>query len=342
MPAASLFPTPRALEALLSGAPGPDHAAREAAIARQAQLTKPAGSLGRLEDLGVWLSGWQGTARPRIERADIIVFAGNHGVVAEGVSPFPAAVTQQMVANFEAGGAAINALARAFGLGLRVVPLELDRPTGNLAREPAMSEEDCLAALRIGAAAVDGRADAYVLGEMGIGNTTVAAALAAAVLGGSGADWAGAGTGLDPSGVAQKAGVIDRALALHRPHFTSAFEILRRVGGREQTAIAGAILQARLVRRPVILDGFVVTAAASVLTRSHTDALSHCVAGHVSAERGHRRLLERLDLVPLLDLGMRLGEGTGAAIAVSILRAAAATQSGMATFAEAGVSDRED
>jgi nicotinate-nucleotide--dimethylbenzimidazole phosphoribosyltransferase len=334
--------SPGSIGELLAEAPQPDIAAREAAAARQQELTKPPGSLGRLEEIGIWLSGWQGTARPRIERTEAIVFAGNHGVVAEGVSPYPSEVTRQMVANYDAGGAAINALARVFGLGLRVVPLDLDRPTGSIARMPAMTEAECLAALNAGAAAIDGKADAYVLGEMGIGNTTIAAALAAATLGGSGGDWAGAGTGLDAPGIAAKAAVVDQALALHRPHMASAFEILRRVGGREQAAIAGAVLKARLLRRPVILDGFVVTAAAAVLTRQRPDALTHCLAGHVSAERGHRRLLEGLGLAPLLDLGMRLGEGTGAAVASALLRAAAATQSQMATFAEAKVSDRAD
>jgi nicotinate-nucleotide--dimethylbenzimidazole phosphoribosyltransferase len=326
----------------------PDGVALAAARDRQQQLTKPPGSLGRLEDIGIWLAGWQGTAKPRAERVDVIIFAGNHGVVAEGISPFPAAVTAQMVGNFHAGGAAINALARAFGHELTVVPLDLDKPTGNIAIEPAMSRAETEQAWAAGAAAVAAAdtPDILVLGEMGIGNTTIAAVLAAALFGGAGADWAGAGTGLDANGVHHKATIIDRALALHQPagHPSAGLttiDLLSRLGGREQAAMAGAIIEARRRRIPVILDGFVVTAAAAVLTRDAPDALAHCLAGHVSAERAHAKLLRHLALTPLLDLGMRLGEGSGAALATQIVRAAAATQSHMATFAEAGVSGSE-
>lgn len=332
------FDSPADLERLLRAAPDSDPETAAAARMRQAELLKPPGSLGRLEELGIWLSGWQSALRPRADRIQVVVFAGNHGVAEEGVSPYPASVTAQMVASFRAGGAAITALASAFDLRLSVVPLELDRPTGNIVRGPAMMAEECLDAIETGARSVDLDVDVLVLGEMGIGNTTVSAALAAAVLGGQGADWAGAGTGLAPEGIAHKARVVDRALALHLDHCGNAFEIMRRLGGREQAAIVGALVEARLRRIPVVLDGFVVTAAAAVLTRIRRDALAHCVAGHVSAESGHRRLLVELGLVPLLDLGMRLGEGSGAAVAAQIVRAAAATQSRMATFAEAGVS----
>ena len=322
-------------------APQADEQVFQQACALQGQLTKPPGALGRLEDVACWLASWQGRLRPRVQAVDVTVFAGNHGVTARGVSPFPAEVTRQMVLNFEAGGAAINTLASVFGYRLSVVPIELERPTADFSRDAAMSAADCLAALNMGAAAVRAEADLAVFGEMGIGNTTTASALAAAVLGGSGGDWAGRGTGHDDAGVQLKARVIDEALALHEAHLDTPFEILRRLGGREIAAMAGAIIAARMRHVPVVLDGFVVTAAAALTAMSGQGGLDHCLAGHVSAEQAHRTMLERLELVPLLDLGMRLGEGTGAALAVQVVRAAAATHGGMATFAEAGVSDRE-
>lgn len=331
--------TPEDLEALLAKLPAADEDARQAARARQKRLTKPPGSLGRLEDVAVWLAGWQGT--PRLDRVSALVFAGNHGVVARGTSPYPPEVTAQMVANFEAGGAAINQLCAAGGIKLSVLPLDLDAPTADIASGPALSEQECLAAFNTGMAAVGADNDAILVGEMGIGNTTIAAALAAAVCGGGGSVWAGPGTGLDDEGVQLKARVIDAALELHRSAADTAFETLRRLGGREQAAIAGAVTSARLMRIPVVLDGFVTAASVSPLRRRHRNALDHCIAGHMSSEPGHRALLKALGLDPLLDLGMRLGEGTGAAVAVGVLRAAVAAHNGMATFAEAGVTDRE-
>lgn len=321
--------------------PGPDTASGEAAAARQARLTKPPGSLGRLEALAAWLAAWQARHPPKLERMRIAVFAGNHGVVARGVSAYPPEVTVQMVANFKAGGAAINQLARAMGAVLAVVPLALETPTADFTAGPAMSESDLGAALEAGAAAVDTGSDLLCVGEMGIGNTTVAAALAAALFGGSGADWVGRGTGVDDAGLARKAAVVDAALALHGAALADPLEALRRVGGRELAAIAGAVLRAREMRIPVVLDGFVATAAAAVWAKARPGALDHCVAGHCSAEAGHRGLLAQLGMAPLLDLGMRLGEASGAAVAIGILRAAVAAHTGMATFEEAGVSDRE-
>ncbi len=332
----SAFASVAAFEAALATLPARDEAARDAAAARQAQLTKPPGSLGRLEDVALFVAGWHGTARPRVTRGRALVFAGNHGVVARGVSAFPAAVTAQMVANFAAGGAAINALAAAAGLALSVVPLDLDRPTADFTEDAAMTADDCLAALNAGAAAI-GDADLLVLGEMGIGNTTAAAALAAASFGGTGADWVGPGTGVDAAGVARKATVVDMALARHAGQLDQPFEILRHVGGREIVAIAGAIVAARHARVPVLLDGFIGTAAIAPLARGNAAITDHCLAGHCSAEPGHRRLLDRLGLSPLLALDMRLGEGSGAAVAAQIVRAALAAHDGMATFAEAGI-----
>ncbi|MGB0496822.1 MAG: nicotinate-nucleotide--dimethylbenzimidazole phosphoribosyltransferase [Rubricella sp.] len=323
--------------AVLATGPEPDDAAQQAARDRNAQLTKPPGALGLLEDLAQWYCGWRGNARARIEAPQIAVFAGNHGVTAQGVSAFPSDVTAQMVANFRAGGAAINQLSTVAGARLTIHALELDRPTADFTREPAMDGGVCRDALSAGWHAVDEEADLLVVGEMGIGNTTAAAAIAAALLGGGGAVWAGRGTGLDDAGVSRKAAVIDRALALHP--WRDPMDVLCAFGGREIAAMAGAIARARMERIPVILDGFICSAAALVLQKAHPGALDHCVAGHVSAEGAHAALLDAIGKRPILDLGMRLGEGSGAAVAIQVVRAALACHSGMATFAEAGVSD---
>lgn len=332
------FATPAAFLVALRGLPRADSAARAAAVARQNQLTKPLGSLGRLEDIAAFMAGWQGRDRPRIERGRTIVFAGNHGIVARGVSAFPGAVTAQMVGNFEQGGAAINALSRAAGLELKIVALGLNRPTADFTEAPAMSEAECLAAINAGAAAVAADIDLLVLGEMGIGNSTTAAALCLASFGGSARDWVGPGTGVDSDGVARKIAVVEAGLALHRDALTSPFETLRRLGGRELAAIAGAVVAARLVGIPVMLDGFICSAAIAPLAAACPDILDHCLAGHVSVEPGHARLLDAFRLEPLLALGMRLGEGSGAATATLLVRAALAVHDEMTTFAEAGVS----
>jgi nicotinate-nucleotide--dimethylbenzimidazole phosphoribosyltransferase len=333
--------SPGDMAMLLADLPGPDEAARQKATARQAVLTKPPGSLGRLEALAIWFAGWRGMERPAVTKAAALVFAGNHGVTERGVSPYPREVTAQMVANFQAGGAAINQLCKASGAELTVTALDLDWPTGDITAGPAMSDEECLGAINAGMAAVPADADVILLGEMGIGNTTIAAALAMACFGGTGADWAGPGTGLDADGVSLKAGVVDEAVTLHREHAVGAFEMLARLGGREQAALAGAALAARLNKVPVILDGFISSAAVGVLEWAKAGALDHCIAGHRSREPGHARLLEALKLEPVVDLEMRLGEGSGAAVALGVLRAGLAAHNGMATFAEAGVTDRD-
>ena len=332
------FPDLAAFRGLLADLPQPDTAAASAARGRNAVLTKPPGALGRLEDLAIWYAAWRGAAQPVCDRAQIIVFAGNHGIAAQGVSAFPAAVTAQMVANFHAGGAAINQLAALQGAALSVVALDLERPTADFSTAPAMTEAELATALAAGMQAVDPGADLLVVGEMGIGNTTAAATLAAALHGGPGADWVGGGTGLDAAGIAHKARVVDAALRFHGAALCDPLEALRRVGGRELAAMVGAIAQARLARIPVILDGFICTAAASVLEAIRPGALDHAVAGHVSVEPGHPRLLELLGKKPLLSLGLRLGEGSGAALAIGVLRGAIACHSGMASFSEAGVS----
>ena len=338
MPA--IFPSLFALRAACLDLPAPDAAAAAEVVARQAQLTKPPGSLGRLEELVAWLARWQGHA-PRLARVDVLVFASNHGVTRQGVSAYPAAVTAQMVANFSAGGAAINQLARTAGAGLRVIPLALDEPTADFTQAPAMDEREFLDAVAQGFEAVAPDADLVCLGEMGIGNTTAAAALAAALFGGGGARWAGRGTGVDDAGLARKRTVVDAALARHAALIGDPLALAAALGGRELAAILGATLAARRQRVPVLLDGFVSTAAAAPLARLRPDALDHALAAHVSAEAAHRTLLDELNRAPLLDLGMRLGEASGAALAVPLLRAALACHDGMATFSEAGVAEKE-
>ncbi|MEM8536573.1 MAG: nicotinate-nucleotide--dimethylbenzimidazole phosphoribosyltransferase, partial [Pseudomonadota bacterium] len=309
----------------------------EDATARNGQLTKPPGALGRLEELAIWYAGWRGDAKPMIAAPQVVVFAGNHGVTAQGVSAFPAEVTHQMVANFEHGGAAINQLSNAFGAKMDVVPILLDQPTADFTVAPAMNQDEFVSALQTGWAAVDPNADVLVTGEMGIGNTTSAAAVAAAVLGGAPDDWTGRGTGVDDAGLQRKTSVVAKGLALHAT--SDPLEALRCLGGRELAAMAGAIAAARHHRIPVILDGFICCAAAAALAKAHDGALDHAVAGHQSAEAAHGRMLDALGKKPLLQLGLRLGEGSGAALAIGILKAALACHSGMATFAEAGVSD---
>jgi nicotinate-nucleotide--dimethylbenzimidazole phosphoribosyltransferase len=329
------FQTLAEFQARLVALPAPDQTAIAAAKARNGQLTKPPGALGRLEDLAIWMAGWQGTDTPHADQPQIVIFAGNHGVTAQGVSAFPAEVTVQMVANFAHGGAAINQMAKAFGAKLDVHALELDRPTGDFTQGAAMTEAETVAALCKGWEAVDPSADLFVAGEMGIGNTTVAAAIAAALFGGSG--WAGRGTGVDDAGLARKEAAVAAGLARHKDALADPLQVLCCLGGREVAAMAGAIAGARAARIPVILDGFIACAAAAVLAKASPGALDHCVAGHLSAEGAHARLLAELGKEPLLSLGLRLGEGSGAALAIGVVKGAVACHSGMATFAEAGV-----
>jgi nicotinate-nucleotide--dimethylbenzimidazole phosphoribosyltransferase len=328
------------IRALVAHLPGPDLTAGSAAAEREARLTKPAGALGRLEELAAWLAAWQARHPPRIAHPRTVIFAGNHGVAAHGVSAYPAAVTAQMVQNFISGGAAVNQLCRTIDADLRVYEMNLDTPTGDIVDGPAMSEEECARAVAYGMMAVEPGIDALAVGEMGIANTTVAAALCLALFGGDAADWTGPGTGVSGAALAHKRRIVAAAVARHRDEMGDPFDVLRRLGGLEFAAMAGAILAARMGRVPVVLDGFCSAAAAAVLYAVAPRALDHCVAGHVSAEPGHRRLLERLGKPPLLDLDMRLGEASGATLALAILKAAAACHAGMATFAEAGVSER--
>ncbi len=339
MLATSPFASLADFRTLLEGLPAADTSARQAAEARNGQLTKPPGALGRLEDIALWYASWRGEAAPKIKAAQVVVFAGNHGVTAQGVSAFPAEVTEQMVFNFQAGGAAINQLSQCFGASMTVHALDLETPTADFTQAPAMSEAEVVAALTTGWNAVDADSDLLVVGEMGIGNTTSAAALANAVFGGDAEDWVGRGTGVTDEGLATKARVVREGLALHAAALSDPLQALACLGGREIAAMAGAIARAHHARIPVILDGFICTAAAAVLERTSRGALDHCLAGHVSAEAAHGNMLKALDKEPLLSLGLRLGEGSGAALAIGVVKGALACHSGMATFAEAGVSD---
>ena len=324
---------------LLRHAPVVDTAALTAARNRNAQLTKPPGALGRLEELAIWYAGWRGTPQPSLEAPQVVIFAGNHGITAQGVSAFPAEVTEQMVMNFKAGGAAINQLSSCFGARLDVHALQLEKPTADFTQGPALSEEEYLQALLTGWSAVDPSSDLVVTGEMGIGNTTAAAAIALALYGGTGADWAGRGTGIDDAALDRKAQVIEAGLKANPEAEGSGLEALRCLGGREIAAMAGAIAHARILKIPVILDGFICSVAAAAIDLDVPGILDHAVAGHLSAEGAHHAVLTRLGKKPLLSMDMRLGEGSGAALAISMLKAAVACHSGMATFAEAGVAD---
>ena len=330
------------VRALLRALPAADEQAHEKARRRDAVLTKPPGALGRLEDIAAFMSAWQGRHPPRLKKVTVAVFAANHGVAAQGVSAFPQDVTAQMVANFEAGGAAINQLCRAFGHELTVLPLHDLRPSGDISRDEAMTEEQCVQAMRAGMSVVEDAPDLLCIGEMGIANTTVASALLHALFGGHAEDWVGPGTGVDNDGVRHKAAVVAAAVQRHAAAEDDPLELLRRLGGFEFAAMAGAVIAARHMRVPVLLDGFMTAAAAAVLHAASPESIAHCLAGHVSAEPAHARALAHMNLRPLLDLDMRLGEGTGAALAAQVIRAAVATHNGMATFAEAGVSNKDD
>lgn len=328
------------LHAACRNLPDGSETAAAAVARRQDTLTKPQGSLGRLETIAAWLARWQGRDMPRLDRVKVFVFAGNHGVTAQGVSAYPSEVTVQMVANFAHGGAAINQLARATGAELDVIPLDLDHATGDFTQGAAMDEAAFLAAVSAGYDAVDADLDLVCLGEMGIGNTTPAAAISAALFGGGAEKWTGRGTGVDDAGLKRKIVAIEAGLDRHAAVLADPLRAAAALGGRELAAIFGATLAARHRNVPVLLDGFVCTAAAAPLAKLHPAGLAHTIAAHVSAEAGHRGLLQALGLTPLLDLDMRLGEGSGACLAVNLVRSALACHAGMASFAEAGVSEK--
>ncbi|OMC39806.1 nicotinate-nucleotide--dimethylbenzimidazole phosphoribosyltransferase [Mycobacterium sp. GA-1841] len=335
----------------------PDAEVAATARARQARLTKPPGSLGRLEELSVWAAACQGVCPPRaLTRPRVVVFAADHGVTAAGVSAFPSAVTGQMVANFDAGGAAINVIAEVAGASVRVADIAVDcdeplsaaigahkirRSSGNIAVEDALSREDAAAALmagrRIADDEVDAGADLLIAGDMGIGNTTAATTLVAALTGAEPVVAVGRGTGIDDLGWMRKAAAVRDALYRARDVTRDPLGLLQVCGGADLAAMAGFLAQAALRRTPVLLDGLVVTAAALIAEQLAPGARAWWQAGHRSTEPAHSLALSHLGLEPIVDLGMRLGEGTGAAVALPIVRAAIATLASMATFTEASV-----
>ncbi|NGP18732.1 nicotinate-nucleotide--dimethylbenzimidazole phosphoribosyltransferase [Devosia aurantiaca] len=323
---------------LLIAVPDGDDKAVEAVRQRDSQLTKPPGSLGKLEELVEFLARWQHRAKPRLGNPMVTIFAGNHGVTDQGVSAFPREVTAQMVANFTNGGAAISQICALHEINLRVFELALELPTGDITRESALDDNMCAATIAYGMEAVAGKPDLICLGEMGIGNTTIAAAIYAALYGGTGADWVGRGTGVDDAGLGRKIDAVDRALALHREGIEHPLDILARLGGREVAAMLGAIVAARHQKVPVIIDGYVATAAAAIAHAVNPAAINHCLFAHVSAEGRHALVLEKMGQTGLLDLGMRLGEGSGAALAAVMAKTALHLHENMATFESAGVS----
>ena len=333
----------------------PDPIAELAARQRQTQLTKPPGALGTLESLAIRFASFQGTATPRLDRVHIAVFAADHGIAASGVSAYPQSVTAAMVRNFVAGGAAISVLARELGATLEVIDVgTLGDPPGagvidariapgtrDFTTGPAMSDDELTRALRTGVDSAErahaANAQLYIGGDMGIGNTTAATAIIAAVLSLAPSTVTGPGTGLDAAGVVRKARIIQQALWLHQSYCATPIETLRRLGGFEIAALTGAMTRAAQLGLPVLVDGFITSAAALVAVRVEPAVADWLLYSHRSAEPGHATLLEALGATPLLDLGMRLGEGSGAAVAVPLLRLACAIHAGMATFAEAGI-----
>ena len=303
-----------------------------------AQLTKPAGSLGQMEQLVEFLARWQEKPQPTLNNPMIAIFAGNHGVAAQNVSAFPAEVTAQMVGNFTDGGAAISQIAKLHELNLRVFELALELPTGDISQNAAMDERTCAATIAYGMEAIAGEPDLLCIGEMGIANTTVAAAIYAALFGGTGSDWVGAGTGMDSQGMAHKAKIVDLALAQNKDVIGDPLKILTQLGGREFAAMLGAIVAARHHKIPVIIDGFVATAAAAIAHTLNPAILDHCIFAHISDEKAHATALAKMDKTALLDLGLRLGEGSGAALAAVLVKTALFTHQNMATFEQASVS----
>lgn len=328
------------LAVLLEDPPEPDHEARAAVRERAADVLRPSGALARLDDVAVWLAGWLRTSAPTVERPAATIFAADHGVATAGVSAYPADVTKAMFAALEQGVATSAVLAQGLGARFEAVDVGVGEPTGDIRTGPALDPARFASCVETGVdaadRAIDDGADLFVVGEMGIGNTTTAAAVCAALFGGDPASWVGRGTGVDDDGLARKAGAVAEAVR-RIDGITDPLEVLREVGGAELVAMAAAVAQARRRSVPVVLDGFVVGAAVAPLAVAVPGALDHCIASHRSAEAGHRRLLERLGLTPLLDLDLRLGEASGALIAVPIVRAAALAVTDVATFGEWGL-----
>ncbi|WP_455482566.1 nicotinate-nucleotide--dimethylbenzimidazole phosphoribosyltransferase [Bartonella sp. B35(2025)] len=318
--------------ALLTNLPVADEFSTILAKKRQENLTKVRGTLGKLGDIAVWYAGWRGEEKPIITRPLVAIFSGNHGITDENVTPLPQSMTQKMVQNFAAGGSAINQICIAYDLGLKIFDLALEYPTMNITKDAAMNERSAAATMAFGMESIAGGTDLLCIGEMGIGNTTIASALCLALFGGEVEEWIGSGMASEVEFYQREIIAIKTAVSLHKDYFDDPFEIMRRLGGREIAAMIGAILAARMEKIPVILDGFVAMAAAAVLYKMHPRALDHTLVGHVSFEPAHRKLLEKIEKKPLLDLGMDFGEGAGAAIAAGIVKAAVLTHAQMAVF----------
>ncbi len=325
---------------LISQLPEASEFASEAVREREARLSKPVGSLGRLEEIAEWLAAWSGKAKPQIMRPLVAIFAGNHGVLVQGVSSQPQSLTMDMVNNFAAGGAAINQICIANDLGLKVFDLALEHPTEDITVTAAMDERTCAATMAFGMEAIAGGTDLLCIGEMGVGNTTIAAAISLALFGGQAEDWVSLAAGEDASVLPAKIAAVKKAVALNEGNLRDPLEVLRRLGGRELAAITGAILAARAEKIPVLIDGYVASAAAAILLAMNGDALDHCLFSHVSSEPGHRLLLEKMGKAPLLDLNISLGSGTGAALAAGLVKTAAQCHVSMATAEDAGMNGR--
>ena len=324
------------LRALFTQMPPPSAQCADEVRARNASLVKRAGSLGRLEETVEWLAAWQGRSRPQINRPLVAIFAASHGVYAHGVSSQPAAFARQMLDTLAGGGGAVNQICAASGMGLKAFDLAIDLPTGDIAREAALDEKSAAATFAFGMEAIAGGTDLLCPGDIGSGGTTAASAVAAAICGGPARQWVLRGSADNPA-FGQKIEIVEQALELHRGHLRDPFEIMRRLGGREICAIAGAIMAARIERIPVILDGYVTAAAAAILQAVDARAIDHCMAGHVTNDPAHAALLTHLGKKPLLDLGLVIGEGTGAALAAGIVRAALACHTDMAARDQAGM-----
>lgn len=314
-----------------------DETSEQATYKRQASLLKPPGSLGELENLVGWLAAWQKKPIPTLDRVCIIIFAGNHGVTIENVTPYSSDITEMMIAQINQGGAAINQLAKNANAELRVIPVNNLEPTENICQAPAMTEKQFLEAVEAGYNAVTPNIDLLCLGEVGIGNTTIAAALSAALFGGDGAQWVSRGTSTAAEHTENKQKAVDKALALHESALNDPLEICRRLGGYEHAALLGAVLAARHLNIPVLLDGFVCTAAVAALQKLNETGLDHTKISHLSAEKGHLLLAGNLGLYPLIAFNMRLGEGTGAATIIPILKGALACYTGMSSYQDAGL-----
>jgi nicotinate-nucleotide--dimethylbenzimidazole phosphoribosyltransferase len=322
---------------LLSELPDVDLDSAAAVRARAEQVLRPAGALRRLDDVAVHMAGWQATARPSADRPAVLVFAADHGVAAAGVSNYPSDVTAAMLAAVRAGKATVNAFARAAGATVEAFDVGVGDPTGDIRTESALTAERFAHIASVAASAVDAAdaagADVLVLGELGIGNTTISAALAAALIGGEIGRWVGRGTGVDDDGLARKRAAVDTAVR-RIEGVTDPIDVLREIGGAEHAAMAVACVRARHHRIPVVLDGYIATSAMLPMHAALPGVLDHCLVGHLSSEPGHRHLLDHLGMEPLLDLGMRLGEGTGAVAALPLIRMACTGVVEVPTFAE--------